>query len=158
MDEKFCLKIQIMSDGSRLRYEQLIEGSVFDMVSLPISKSTAAVLITMNRHPGDTRLEISRKQAATTIAKWKELALDVLLVDHRKATQEIVLPSGIALNATSNLLLLVKAFQQWQKGQIVLAQDDALALKVWIGDRVPFGTEAVEKIHDMKVIEQLEDI
>ena len=158
MNDRFCLKIQIVPDGSRLRYEQSVSGSTFDMILLPVLRTVPAVLVTMDRYPGDKRVNIQRSEVAQTIRQWRQQAIDVLLVDHRKATQDIKLPSGIVLSRSSNLLLLVKAFQQWQKGEIVLADDDALALKVWIGDRVPFGTAAVESIKDMKVLNNLEDI
>ncbi len=158
MADSFCLKIQIMPDGSRLRYEQSFSGSTMDMVSLPVSRALQAVLITMERQPGDKRIDITRSKLAQIIREWRQQAIDVLLVDHRKATQEVTLPSGIVLNRSSHLLLLVKAFQQWKKGEMVLAEDDAQALKVWIGDRVPFGMDAVEAIKDMEAVNKLENI
>lgn len=158
MSDRFCLNIEIMPDGTRLRYKQSYTGSIMDMVSLPISRSEQAVHVTMEQYPGDKRIDITRKRVVEIIREWREQTIDVVLVDHRQATQEFTLPSGIVLNRSSNLLLLVKAFQQWQKGQIVLAEDDAQALKMWIGDRVPFGMDAVEAIKDMKSVEALEDI
>lgn len=158
MNDRFCLNIEIMPDGSRLRYKQSYSGSIMDMVSLPVLRSAQAVHITMQQYPGDKRIDITRKRVAEIIRDWRAQAIDVVVVDHRKATQEVTLPSGVVLNRSSNLLLLVKAFQQWQNAQIVLAEDDAQALKMWIGDRVPFGTDAVEAIKDMKSIDALEDI
>lgn len=156
--EKFCLKIEIMPDGSRLRYGQSFRGTVIDFVSLPVSRSAQATFVTMEKYPGDKRLEITRAQVADTLRTWRHQAIDVLVVDHRKAIQEITLPSGIVLNRNSHVLLLTKAFHQWQRGETILADDDALALKVWIADRLPFGMDAVEAIKDMQVFEGLEEV
>lgn len=155
MGQEHCLKIEIMPNGERVRY---CYGSTKDLVSIPKGRADQATCITCTKYPGDTREQISKADAVKVIKGWRAEALEVLVIDHRKATQEIVLPSGIVLTRKTNLLLLAKAYQQWQKGETILAEDDALALKVWIGDRVPFGMDAVEAIKDMKVLEGLEEV
>ena len=147
-----------MADHSRIRYEQSFSGTTYDMVSLPLSRNVEAAFVTMDKYPGDKRLGISRSRVAEVIREWRSHAIDVILIDHRNATQEITLPSGIVLTRRSHLLLLAKAFQEWHKGEIVLAEDDAQALRVWIGDRIPFGMDAVEAIKDIKALERLESI
>lgn len=151
-------KIEIMPDGTRLRYMQSSDGSAMDLLSLPVARHVAAVHVTCTKFPGDTRLEVTRKQLVELLRAWREEALEVIVIDHRKAIEEVTLPSGIVLKRDSNLLLLVKALQQWQRGETVLAQDDAQALKIWIGDRVPFGMDAIESIKDMSALEGLEEI
>lgn len=152
----FILKIEVMPDRSRLRYIQM-EGT-HDMISLPVARVANAILITCTNHPGDTRTEISKSQAATFLRRWRKEAIDVVLVDHRKAIEEVIMPSGLVLNRSSNLLLLVKAFQQYQRGETVLAEDDAQALRIWIGNRVPFGMDTIDAIKKMKAMDQLEEI
>jgi hypothetical protein len=44
MNDRFCLNIAIVPDGSRLRYKQSYSGSIMDMVSLPISRSAQLTL------------------------------------------------------------------------------------------------------------------
>ena len=156
--DRFCLKIEIMPDGLRLRYMQVFSGSIMDMVSLPVGRYSQAVHVTCQKHPGDTRLDISKAEAAQLIREWRKEALEVVLVDHRKAIQEVMLPNGVVLKRDSNLLLMVVAFRHWQQGEMLLAEDDAQALKVWIGDRVPFGMDAVESIKDMQALDRLEDV
>lgn len=156
--DPFILKIEIMPDASRVRYMQASGGSVFDTLVLPLTKEKAATHITCKNYPGDTRTEVSRSTAANLVRSWRKTCMDVVIVDHRCAIQEVTMPSGIVLSPESNILLLTKAFQQWQRGELVLAQDDAMALKIWIGNRVPFGTAAVEAIKDMSVLEGLEDV
>jgi hypothetical protein len=158
MSDRYCLKIEVMPDGSRLRYLQAERGSVLDLLSLPVDRTAPAVHITCTKFPGDTRLEIARKQLVELLKAWRRDALEVIVVDHRKAVQEVTLPSGVVLKRDSNLLLLVKAFQQWQRGETILAEDDAQALKVWIGDRAPFGMDAIESIKDMTALDDLESI
>lgn len=116
------------------------------------------MLITCTHFPGDTRTEIDRHEAAECIRQWKRQALEVILVDHRKAIEEVCLPSGMVLTRQSHLLLLVKAFQQWQRSEMILAEDDAQAIKIWIGDRVPFGMEAIDGIKDMTALNGLDDV
>jgi hypothetical protein len=152
----FVLKIEVMPDGGKIRYIQL-EGTR-DMITLPAIGKGAAVHITCKKYPGDTRTEIAKADAAKLLRQWRADAIDVVVVDHRKAVQEVTMPSGLVLNRSSNLLLLVKAFQQYQRGETVLAEDDAQALKVWIGDRTPFGMEAVESIKKMKALDGLEEV
>lgn len=153
--KRYCLKIEIMPNGERVRY---CYGPTKDIVSLPKDRAVQPTHITCTKMPGDTRAQVEKHQAVQVIRNWREDAIDVIVIDHRKAIQEITLPSGIVLDRNSNLLLMVKAFQQWQKGEMVLAMDDALALKVWIADRVPFGMGAVESIKDMTVLNDLQDI
>lgn len=158
MREEFCLKIEVMADGSRLRYMQAFSGSVLDLISLPINRSVPAALMTCTKFPGDTRTELTRHGVAELLKQWRQQALEIIVIDHRKAIEEVTLPSGLVLRRDSNALLLVKAFQQWQRGETILAEDDALALKIWIGDRFPFGMDAVESIKDMKALNGLEEI
>lgn len=158
MSDRFCLKIEVMPDGSRLRYLQSYNGSAMDLLSLPVSRHAAATHVTCTKYPGDTKTEVTRKRLVELVKAWRLEALEVIVIDHRKAIEEVTLPSGIVLTRKSNLLLLVKALQQWQRGETVLAQDDAQALKIWIGDRVPFGMDAIESIKDMSALDGLEEI
>lgn len=155
MDKEYCLKIEIMPAGERVRY---CYGSTKDLVSIPKNRMEQPTYITCTKYPGDTRTQTTKAHAAEVIKRWRAQALEVLVIDHRKAIQELTLPSGIVLDRNSNLLLLVKAYQQWQKGETILAEDDALALKIWIADRAPFGMDAVEAIKDMKALDGLEEI
>ena len=152
----FVLKIEIMADRSRLRYQQSAGSK--DMVSLPLDRSAKGMHITCTKFPGDTRTEVSKSTIAEIIRGWRKEALDVVVIDHRNAIQEVTLPSGIVLTANSNVLLLVKAFQQWQRGETLLAEDDAQALRIWIGNRVPFGMDAVDAIKDIKALNGLEEV
>lgn len=158
MSDRYCLKIEVMPDGSRLRYVQSHNGSALDLLSLPVARHAPAVHVTCTKYPGDTRVEVTRKQLVELVRAWRGEALEVILIDRRKAIDEVTLASGLVLNRDSNLLLLVKAFQQWQRGETVLAEDDAQALKIWIGDRVPFGMDAIESIKNMKALDGLEEI
>jgi hypothetical protein len=154
----FVLKIEIMANQNRLRYSQLVSGNSMDMVSLPLDRNAQGMHITCTKHPGDTRNEVSKAQIAEILRGWRKEAVDIVVVDHRKAIEQVTLPSGIALTCSSNLLLLVKAYQQWQQGETLLAEDDAQALRIWIGNRVPFGMDAVDAIKDMKVLNGLEEV
>ncbi len=154
----FVLKIEIMANQNRLRYSQLVSGNSLDMVSLPLDRNAPGMHITCTSHPGDTRSEVSKAQIAEILRAWRKEALDVVVVDHRHAIEQVTLPSGIVLNGNSNLLLLVKAYQQWQRGETLLAEDDAQALRIWIGNRVPFGMDAVDGIKNMKALNGLEEI
>lgn len=154
----FVLRIEIISKQNRLRYSQLVSGNPLNTVSLPLDKNALGMHITCTKLPGDTRNEISKSEVAAILREWRKETLDVVVVDYRKAIEEVTMPSGIVLTAQSNLLLLVKAFQQWQRGETLLAEDDAQALRIWIGNRVPFGMDAVDAVKDMKVLNGLDEV
>lgn len=149
------LKVEFLPGGKVLRY---MFGSTCDVLTVPLDRSAEPEHITCTRFPGDTRRHVSRVEELAVIRRWRKEALDVVVVDRRKAVQEVVMPSGLVLTRGSNLLLLAKAYQQYQRGETVLVEGDATALKLWIGDRVPFGMDSVESIKDMKALDGLEEV